>query len=144
MRNKDEELLRLINEYNGDVKNNGYKISAELTWLIKLRSGDKMFHVYSLRSSDQAIAEIGGGGSYYLYNAWLYNNTNLGTDGNITFVNNSDGYSNENVRALDELYRTAQTLLHNNYDFMIAVQQALLQHETLLGSDIAYIRNQFN
>lgn len=107
MRNKDEELLRLINEYNGDAKNNGYKISAEPTWLIKLRSGDKVFHVYSLRSSDQAIAEIGGGGSYYLYNAWLYNNTNLGTDGNITFVNNSDGYSNENVRALDELYRTS-------------------------------------
>ena len=53
---------------------------------------------------------------------------------------------NERLAAakLDELYRAAQTLLHNNYDFMIAVQQALLQHETLLGSDIAYIRNQFN
>ena len=53
---------------------------------------------------------------------------------------------NERLAAakLDELYRAAQTLLHNNYDFMIAVQQALLQYETLLGSDIAYIRNQFN
>lgn len=53
---------------------------------------------------------------------------------------------NERLAAakLDELYRAAQTLLHNNYDFMITVQQALLQHETLLGSDIAYIRNQFN
>ncbi len=52
---------------------------------------------------------------------------------------------NERLAAakLDELYRTAQTLLRDNYAFMIAVQQALLQRESLLGSDIVRIRNQF-
>ena len=52
---------------------------------------------------------------------------------------------NERLAAakLDELYRAAQTLLRGNYAFMIAVQQALLQRESLLGSDIVRIRNQF-
>lgn len=52
--------------------------------------------------------------------------------------------NNEKLAAakLEELYRAARSLLRDNYDFMIAVQQALLERETLLGSDIARIRNQ--
>ena len=52
--------------------------------------------------------------------------------------------NNETLAAakLEELYRAAQRLLRDNYEFMIAVQQALLDRETLLGSDIARIRDQ--
>ena len=52
--------------------------------------------------------------------------------------------NNEKLAAakMEELYRAARSLLRDNYDFMIAVQQALLERETLLGSDIARIRNQ--
>ena len=51
---------------------------------------------------------------------------------------------NEKIAAakLEALYRAAQRLLRDNYEFMIAVQQALLDRETLLGSDIARIRDQ--
>ena len=51
---------------------------------------------------------------------------------------------NEKIAAakLEALYRAAQRLLRDNYDFMIAVQQAWLDRETLLGSDIARIRDQ--
>ena len=49
---------------------------------------------------------------------------------------------NERLAAakLEELYRTAQTILRNNRDFLLAVQRALLERETLLGSDITAIR----
>lgn len=50
---------------------------------------------------------------------------------------------NEQLAAakLSELYRVAKTLLREHYDFLLAVQRALLQQETLLGSDIASIRD---
>lgn len=53
---------------------------------------------------------------------------------------------NEKLTAakLEELYRAAQAILRNNYDFLLAMQNALLEKETLLGSDIAAIRDQFN
>ena len=44
---------------------------------------------------------------------------------------------------LEELYRTAQDILRENHDFLMAVQKALLEQETLLGSDIAAIRDCF-
>ena len=52
---------------------------------------------------------------------------------------------NEKLAAakLEELYRTAQTILRNNRDFLLAVQEALLEQETLFGSDIAAIRDHF-
>ena len=52
---------------------------------------------------------------------------------------------NEHLAAakLSELYRAAKTLLRERYDFLLAVQRALLQQETLLGSDIAVIRHTF-
>lgn len=50
---------------------------------------------------------------------------------------------NERLAAakLEELYRTAQTILRNNRDFLLAVQRALLEREALFGSDIAEIRD---
>ena len=52
---------------------------------------------------------------------------------------------NEQLAAakLSELYRAAKTLLREHYNFLLAVQRALLQQETLLGSDIAAIRSNF-
>lgn len=49
---------------------------------------------------------------------------------------------NEAISAakLEELYRTAQTILRDNLDFLLAVQKALLEQETLFGSDVAAIR----
>lgn len=49
---------------------------------------------------------------------------------------------NEKLAAakLEELYRTAQAILRDNHAFLLAVQKALLERETLLGSDIAAIR----
>ena len=44
------------------------------------------------------------------------------------------------VARLEELYRAAQAILRDNRDFLMAVQKALLERETLLGSDIAAIR----
>lgn len=50
---------------------------------------------------------------------------------------------NEKLAAakLEELYRVAQTILRNNYDFLLAAQKALLERETLFRSDIAEIRD---
>ena len=50
---------------------------------------------------------------------------------------------NERLAAakLSELYRVAKMLLREHYDFLLAVQRRLLQQETLLGSDIASIRD---
>ena len=48
------------------------------------------------------------------------------------------------VAKLEELYRVAQAILRNNHDFLFAMQKALLTKETLLGSDVAAIRDQFN
>ena len=49
---------------------------------------------------------------------------------------------NEKLAAakLEELYRTAQAILWDNHAFLLAVQKALLERETLLGSDIAAVR----
>ena len=46
---------------------------------------------------------------------------------------------NEKLAAakLEELYRAAQTILRNNHDFLLVDQKALLERETLFGSDIA-------
>ena len=41
---------------------------------------------------------------------------------------------------LEELYRRAYKILHDNRDFLLAVQKELLEHETLLNSDLAKIR----
>ena len=53
---------------------------------------------------------------------------------------------NEKLAAakLEELYRIAQAILRDNHDFLFAMQKALLTKETLLGSDVAAIRDQFN
>ena len=53
---------------------------------------------------------------------------------------------NEKLAAakLEELYRTAQTILRDNLDFLLAVQKALLEQETLFGSDVATIRGKCN
>lgn len=52
---------------------------------------------------------------------------------------------NETLAAakMEELYREARSILHEHYDFLMAVQKALLERETLLGSDIAVIKNHF-
>lgn len=42
---------------------------------------------------------------------------------------------------MEELYRRARSILHEHYDFLIEVQKALLEQETLLGSDIAAIKD---
>lgn len=53
---------------------------------------------------------------------------------------------NEAIAAakLEELYRTAQTILRGNYDFLLDVQKALLERETLFGSDVAAIRRKYS
>ena len=49
---------------------------------------------------------------------------------------------NEAIKSakLEELYRRAYKILHNNKEFLLAVQHGLLEHETLLNSDLAKIR----
>lgn len=49
---------------------------------------------------------------------------------------------NEAIKSakLEELYRRAYKILHDNRDFLLAVQKELLEHETLLISDLAKIR----
>ena len=49
---------------------------------------------------------------------------------------------NEAIKSakLEELYRRAYKILHDNRDFFLAVQKELLEHETLLNSDLAKIR----
>lgn len=48
---------------------------------------------------------------------------------------------NEAIKSakLEELYRRAYKILHDNRDFLLAVQKELLEHETLLNSDLAKI-----
>ena len=50
---------------------------------------------------------------------------------------------NEKLAAakLEELYRTAQAILRDNRDFLLAIQKALLERETLFGSDIVAIQD---
>ncbi len=49
---------------------------------------------------------------------------------------------NEAIKSakLEELYRRAYQILYDNRDFLLAVQKELLEHETLLNSDLAKIR----
>ena len=49
---------------------------------------------------------------------------------------------NEAIKSakLEELYRRAYKILHNNKYFLLAVQHGLLEHETLLNSDLEKIR----
>lgn len=49
---------------------------------------------------------------------------------------------NEAIKSakLEELYRRAYKILRNNKCFLLAVQHGLLEHETLLNSDLAKIR----
>lgn len=49
---------------------------------------------------------------------------------------------NEAIKSakLEELYRKAYKILYDNRDFLLAVQKELLEHETLLNSDLAKIR----
>ena len=49
---------------------------------------------------------------------------------------------NEAIKSakLEELYRRAYKILYDNRDFLLAVQKELLEHETLLISDLAKIR----
>lgn len=48
---------------------------------------------------------------------------------------------NEAIKSakLEELYRRAYKIHHDNRDFLLAVQKELLEHETLLNSDLAKI-----
>ena len=41
---------------------------------------------------------------------------------------------------MEELYRRAYEILYDNRDFLLAVQKELLEHETLLNSDLTKIR----
>ena len=49
---------------------------------------------------------------------------------------------NEAIKSakLEELYRRAYKILYDNRDFLLAVQKELLEHETLLNSDLTKIR----
>lgn len=49
---------------------------------------------------------------------------------------------NEAIKSakLEELYRRSYKILYDNRDFLLAVQKELLEHETLLNSDLAKIR----
>lgn len=49
---------------------------------------------------------------------------------------------NEAIKSakLEELYSRAYKILYDNRDFLLAVQKELLEHETLLNSDLAKIR----
>lgn len=49
---------------------------------------------------------------------------------------------NEAIKSakLEELYRRAYKILYDNRDFLLAVQKELLEHETLLNSDLEKIR----
>lgn len=49
---------------------------------------------------------------------------------------------NEAIKSakLEELYRRAYKILYDNRDFLLAVQKELLEHETLLNSNLAKIR----
>lgn len=51
-------------------------------------------------------------------------------------------FSSEAIKAakMEALYRRAYKILHDNRDFLLAVQKELLEHETLLNSDLAKIR----
>ena len=51
-------------------------------------------------------------------------------------------FSNEAIKAakMEELYRRAYKVLYDNRDFLLAVQKELLEHETLLNSDLTKIR----
>ena len=51
-------------------------------------------------------------------------------------------FSSEAIKAakMEELYRRAYKILYDNGDFLLAVQKELLEHETLLNSDLAKIR----
>ena len=51
-------------------------------------------------------------------------------------------FSSEAIKAakMEELYRRAYKILYDNRDFLLAVQKELLEHETLLNSDLAKIR----
>ena len=51
-------------------------------------------------------------------------------------------FSSEAIKAakMEELYRRAYEILYDNRDFLLAVQKELLEHETLLNSDLAKIR----
>ena len=48
-------------------------------------------------------------------------------------------FSSEAIKAakMEELYRRAYKILYDNRDFLLAVQKELLEHETLLNSDLA-------
>ena len=50
-------------------------------------------------------------------------------------------FSSEAIKAakMEELYRRAYKILYDNRDFLLAVQKELLEHETLLNSDLAKI-----
>ena len=50
---------------------------------------------------------------------------------------------NEAIKSakLEELYRRAYKILYDNRDFLLAVQKELLEHETLLNSDLAVNAN---
>ena len=51
-------------------------------------------------------------------------------------------FSSEAIKAakMEALYRRAYKILHDNRDFLLAVQKELLEHETLLNSDLTKIR----
>lgn len=51
-------------------------------------------------------------------------------------------FSSEAIKAakMEELYRRAYEILYDNRDFLLAVQKELLEHETLLNSDLTKIR----
>lgn len=51
-------------------------------------------------------------------------------------------FSSEAIKAakMEELYRRAYKILYDNRDFLLTVQKELLEHETLLNSDLAKIR----
>lgn len=53
---------------------------------------------------------------------------------------------NEAIKSakLEELYRRAYKILYDNRDFLLAVQKELLEHETLLNSDLTKIKELYS
>ena len=55
-------------------------------------------------------------------------------------------FSSEAIKAakMEELYRRAYKILYDNRDFLLAAQKELLEHETLLNSDLTKIKELYS
>ena len=103
MYGKDEELLRIVSEYNENYPS--HAITADLTWVKKIIAQEKIFNVYLIRPTAQPISEFGSSQAYYLYDAWLYNNASISSTGKVSYEERDNGYSASNVHCLKDIYK---------------------------------------